>query len=135
MAGTRYRLGDCSILIPSEGWQLDEDSDPAQGPLVFRPQANPEVSLTLVVYELTITDEAQALLAEDYGFSDWQPGPAIPGGGNAYAAQAQIDSTSYDALIVEKGPDSIVIVSQYPSETAEGFGSRLSQLATTLTAE
>lgn len=118
-----------SICIPEEGWQLEQDSEDGISEDCWESTVNDDVELRVLRFPGWDLQSAMNWLTaeeDDYVFEDLM-------GGTWGDSLTGLDDDG-DALCfmgTESGDVAYLVVWEYPAETAEGFGTRLAQIAGT----
>ena len=117
-----------SIYIPSEGWRLEKWVDDGIPEDTWESIVNDDVELTVSHYAGKTTMEARDAFVrdEDYVFED------LMGGELGDPLIGMDEDGDYLSFMVAQGADTVYVISwEYPGEAAEGFGTRLAQIANT----
>ena len=117
-----------SIYIPSEGWRLEKWVDDGIPEDTWESIVNDDVELTVSHYAGKTAMEARDAFVrdEDYVFED------LMGGELGDPLTGMDEDGDYLSFMVAQGADTVYVISwEYPAESAEGFGARLSQMADT----
>ena len=117
-----------SIYIPSEGWRLEKWGDDGIPEDTWESIVNDDVELTVSHYAGKTTMEARDAFVrdEDYVFED------LMGGELGDPLTGMDEDGDYLSFMVAQGADTVYVISwEYPGEAAEGFGTRLAQIANT----
>jgi hypothetical protein len=132
VAADKVALGDFALLVPSQGWTAQSAENTAVGPVVINPKDHSDISLNFRVYPKTDAAGAEKQLEAQYAGLVWSTWQQAAGAKAAYQASLDTNSESLAAFIAEYSGNTAVIVCSYPTDSAEGFGARLTQIAATL---
>ena len=99
---------------------------------MINPKDHSDISLNFRVYPKTDAAGAQKKLEEQHAGLVWSTWQQTSGAKAAYQASLETDGVSMAAFIAEYNGNTAVIVCSYPTDSAEGFGARLTQIAATL---
>lgn len=122
-----------SICIPEEGWRLEQATEDGDSEERWESTVNDDVELRVLRFpgwDLRTAMNWLAAEEDDYVFEDLM-------GGTWGDSLMGLDDDG-DALCfmgTESGDVAFLVVWEYPAEGAEGFGTRLAQIAGTFTLE
>ena len=121
-----------SLYIPEEGWRYEKDLDDGVAEDTWESILNGEVELEVRQYPAAPDRTPDAVKAafvkgRDYVFED------LMGGGLGDPLAGVDEDGDFLSFMTAEGADGTVYVIswEYPAEAAEGFGTRLAQIANT----
>lgn len=121
-----------SLYIPEEGWRYEKDLDDGVAEDTWESILNGEVELEVRQYPASPDRTPDAVKAafvkgRDYVFED------LMGGGLGDPLAGVDEDGDFLSFMTAEGADGTVYVIswEYPAEAAEGFGTRLAQIANT----
>ena len=121
-----------SLYIPEEGWRYEKDLDDGVAEDTWESILNGEVELEVRQYPASPDRTPDAVKAafvkgRDYVFED------LMGGGLGDPLAGVDEDGDFLSFMAAEGADGTVYVVswEYPGEAAEGFGTRLAQIANT----